>query len=256
MNGLILWEGNSRIDDRPIVAIITGLEDNSTNKKTGPMAQTWIIGTSVHPHEAIDTGDDVCVCGNCPLRKQSSGVRLCYVPQMPLGQIYRCFHAGVYPEYQPSAHADLLRFRYAVYGLRIGSYGDPAAVPSQVWLDQIELARKGRGWTGYTRRWMHPENQIYRDYLMASCFSIAEQQEAIALGWRTYRIKGIGEANLIDEISCPGSIEMDHSTICANCHLCDGAASPNAPSITIQIHGGQSKHWSTTTVHLPNSACL
>lgn len=244
-SSLILWEGNSRIDNEPIVAILTGLTQNSINEKTGPMAQTWIIRSSVHPHEAIDNGQDVSICGECPLRKQKTGQRLCYVPQMPIGQIYTCYREGKYVRYNQEEYQQLLKFRYGIYGLRIGSYGDPCAVPLDVWVEQIELAKQGKGWTGYSRRWMEPENQPYRKYLMASVFSIAERDKAHELGWRTYRIKNIGEPKTIGEIACPASIEQGKSTICSNCRLCNGESV--ADSITIDVHGGQKHRWNKLT---------
>lgn len=38
--GKIIWEGKSRFDGKPIVCIAT---ENSKNRKTGDMVQTWIL---------------------------------------------------------------------------------------------------------------------------------------------------------------------------------------------------------------------
>ena len=42
-NGRILFEGKSNIDNKDIVVIITGLDNKTSNKKTGDMLQTWIL---------------------------------------------------------------------------------------------------------------------------------------------------------------------------------------------------------------------
>jgi hypothetical protein len=66
--GIVIWEGPSRLDGAPIVAIATGLARSSSNEKTGPMVQTWILRQDQAPHVAQRTGADESVCGNCPLR--------------------------------------------------------------------------------------------------------------------------------------------------------------------------------------------
>jgi len=68
IRGLELWRGASRLDGAPIVAIATGLAAPSSNPKTGPMVQTWILRADVAPHEAQRDGRDASVCGDCPLR--------------------------------------------------------------------------------------------------------------------------------------------------------------------------------------------
>ena len=247
-NGLILWRGASRINGEEIVAILTGLTNNSHNQKTGAMAQTWILKTGEHPHVAIKERRDQSICGECPLRQREDGVRLCYVNQMSLGQIYGNYSRGNYPLFDLDTHGSLLLFRYKVYGLRIGSYGDPASVPLSVWEEQVNimessLASKNKAWwTGYTRRWMFPENQGYRKYLMASCFSAQEQQDAIKLGWSTYRVKNEQQELIVNEISCPASIEQGKKTICSNCLLCNGS-SGGIKSICIDVHGQQKQYW-------------
>ena len=66
--GLVLWEGPSRLDGAPIVVIATGMRRGSSNEKTGPMVQTWIMRQDEAPHVAQRTGSDASVCGDCPLR--------------------------------------------------------------------------------------------------------------------------------------------------------------------------------------------
>ena len=215
------------------------------------MAQTWILKTDTHPHVAIKDRLDESVCGDCPLRQQTDGTRLCYVNQMSLGQIYGNYSRGNYPMLDLSEHLNLLLFRYRVYGLRIGSYGDPTAVPLSVWEEQVnimESSLEGKRkplWTGYTRRWMLSENQGYKKYLMASCFSLEEQREALNLGWSTYRIKNEQQERTDNEIPCPASIEQGKKTVCSNCLLCNGS-NGGTKSICINVHGQQKQYWGAT----------
>jgi hypothetical protein len=95
--GLVLWEGPSRFDGSPIAAIATFRTDN---RKTGPMIQTWIIGTgNESPYQAVRSGADAAVCGSCPLRGSAGKARSCYVNVLKGGphSVYRQYRAGLYP---------------------------------------------------------------------------------------------------------------------------------------------------------------
>ena len=72
--GFILYDGPSVLDGAPIVVIAT-LE--TSNAKTGAMVQTWILRGDIEPHQAVKTGEDASVCGNCPQRHNTGGA--CYV---------------------------------------------------------------------------------------------------------------------------------------------------------------------------------
>ncbi len=86
--GYVLYEGPSAINGDPIVAILTL---NSTNKKTGNMAQLWILHKDIPPHIAQKTGDDNAICGDCPIKKE------CYVLtfQGPLS-VWNAYKRGTY----------------------------------------------------------------------------------------------------------------------------------------------------------------
>ena len=67
--GVILYEGPSMLDRSvDIVCIATGIRQPSSNAKTGPMVQTWIMRQDTAPHDAQRTGEDEAVCGDCKLR--------------------------------------------------------------------------------------------------------------------------------------------------------------------------------------------
>ena len=71
---VILWEGASLLDGAPIVAIATFA---SRNAKTGDMVQTWIMRADMAPMDALASGDDVSICGDCMHRPANGGS--CYV---------------------------------------------------------------------------------------------------------------------------------------------------------------------------------
>ena len=63
--GYVLHEGPSPFDGQPIVSIATL---HSSNRKTGDMVQTWILPRDLHPLDVVKTGQDSCICGQCPHR--------------------------------------------------------------------------------------------------------------------------------------------------------------------------------------------
>lgn len=233
-NGYIAYSGPSEIDGQPIVLIITGVQTSTSNPKSTGMLQTWIMRSDIHPQDALKTGEDASICGECPLRPNKEGKnRLCYVNPMPLGQIYKSYIKGDYPVL-PSI-SKLLDRNFAI---RVGSYGDPAAVPFSVWEPLIKCMKFS---TGYTRRWNLPKVEPFRKYLMASCFNESEMQLAKSLGWRTFRVRSTQEPTVKSEVVCPSSIEAGHQKICLTCLLCNGTSNKAKTDVTIQIHGISAK---------------
>ena len=51
MNGMVVFEGKSRIDGAPIVVILTAL-NGSMNTKTGHMVQSYIMRADIDPVKA------------------------------------------------------------------------------------------------------------------------------------------------------------------------------------------------------------
>ena len=52
-------------EDAYRVIIATGFEDDSSNGKTGAMIQIWILPKDVKPNDAVKTGYDRVICGDC-----------------------------------------------------------------------------------------------------------------------------------------------------------------------------------------------
>ena len=238
-NGMIVYEGPSTIDGRPIVVILTGLDQSSDNEKTGALVQSWILRADVEPHTALKTGDDASVCGQCPHRplivKMLAKVGItsspCYVKvhEAPLS-IYRAFARGSYPR----AHS-LAQVKQALQGrqLRIGSYGDPAAAPVALWQT---LAPLSAGHVGYTHQWQAVgfDHASWAPLVMASADSADEARQAQSLGMRYFRVSiGVDKAPM--EVTCPASVEGGRKTTCDACMLC-GGTSKAARSVVIADH--------------------
>lgn len=234
-SGVILWEGPSRFDGSPIVVVATIA---SENRKTGRMIQTWILRRDVGPTEAIKSGDDASICGTCPHRGDGNGRgRSCYVNagQAPRS-VFNAYHRARYARLDNAANATAWQAILRLTPFRFGSYGDPAAVPMIVWRGILGvLAAAGMSWTGYTHAWR--DNPTYRGFLMASCDTPAERDEASALGWRTFRVRTSSQATADREVICPASDEAGKRTTCDRCRLCQGAER-QAKSVVIIAHGG------------------
>lgn len=219
-NGIEVYRGPSAIDGAPIVVIVTGLANRSTNRKTGGMVQSYILRADIEPTAAIRAGSDTAVCGTCPHRsKASGGAGTCYVNvgQGPLA-VFRAWQRGNYPTMTLDEALHLMRGR----AFRIGTYGDPGAVPDAggFWA-RLTLLAESR--TGYTHRWRDTGANL-RGLCMASVDSEEEAIEAQSLDWATFRVAKYGDrARLRTEAYCPASEESGKRVTCETCPLkCDG----------------------------------
>lgn len=230
----VVYRGPSAIDGAPIVAILTGVVTPSTNAKTGAMAQLWILPADVEPHAAQKIGADASVCGDCPMRPSLAqfGAPRCYVRtfQAPLS-VYRA---------RADLPTDLGGAVQAIAGraLRLGAYGDPAAIPESSGVVQA-LCASASTHTGYTHQWRQPYAEWLRPYAMASLdahHTVSDTRAANMQGWRTFRVLSADAAQEgLDrrgpEIVCP---YVTRGTQCVDCGLCSGAS--RAKSIVIAAH--------------------
>lgn len=227
-NGAIIYRGPSLLDGAPIIVIAIGFTAGSANSKTGNMIQTHILREDIAPTDAIKSGDDASICGQCPHRGDGTGKgRTCYVNvgQGPL-VVWKSYKAGKYPLWDGTGVSGRM--------VRLGTYGDPAAVPVHVW---DALLRDAGGHTGYTHQWR--QSPQLRAYCMASADSVDDAQSAHSMGWRTFRVAMPTDApQLRGEAQCPASAEAGKKLTCAQCRACDGTASQRRGSIVIQAHGG------------------
>mgnify|MGYP003632253813 CR=1 FL=1 len=233
-SGVVLYEGPSRIDGAPIVAIACRITEASGNEKTGAMVQTFIMRRDIAPHIALKTGDDASVCGDCPLRPIRKGKTRCYVRvfQAPLA-IWKAYHRGRYAIPGVDFDAALLPELFAGLSFRIGSYGDPAAIPANVWK---RATRRVKNRTGYTHQWRKRIGVGLKGLCMASADNESDVATATAKGWRTFRVRKHDAPTLATESICPASKEGGQRTQCDTCGLCKGATIA-ARNIVIADHG-------------------
>jgi hypothetical protein len=124
--------------------------------------------------------------------------------------------------------------------VRIGAYGDPAAIPAAHWR---ALIARADGHTGYTHQWRQSFAQKLRALVMASADSASDRDVARALGWRTFRVRSADETLGAREIVCPASDEGGKTRQCITCQACDGADRPGKASVAIIVHGRMARHF-------------
>jgi hypothetical protein len=178
--GLVLYEGPSLLDKKPIVVIATGLQSGSGNVKTGKMIQTWILLKNMTPTDGVSKSKDYSICGDCKHAKWDT----CYVnvAQGPYS-VYSAYKRGIYTKATPES--------YEVFDdrtVRFGAYGDPAAVPTDIWAN---IAKRAKGHTGYTHQWTTCDPKL-KLYCMASVDTEKEFKQARKKNWRTFRVRAEG----------------------------------------------------------------
>jgi hypothetical protein len=232
-NGLVLWQGPTQLPGQrgQIALIVTGLGPHkSLNRKTGPEAQAWVIPVDQGGlNDAVREGREAAVCGDCTHRPIRGGA--CYVTiNSGPHRVWFCYQRRGYRRVGRVAAAKAV----AGVALRWGAWGDPAAIPIEVYRPLLPVLRN---WQGYTQQWRHLDAGDW-GWLMASVHSGGDAMEAQARGWRTFRIRpGIDDPLLPDERVCPASDEGGHRLTCAGCGLCTGTRARRSPSVAIVVHG-------------------
>ena len=231
--GYIAYEGPSLIDGKPIVVIINKIYNDSKNEKTGALVQSFIIRSDINPVEALNTGADESICGQCehrPIKARETGKAPCYVQvAKSVLSVYNAYKRGRYVK------ADAATIAAALAGkiVRIGTYGDGAAAPVQMW---NQITRYAAGRRGYTHQWdsVGFDVDAWAPLVMASADTIDQAAKANLLGMRVFRV-----SNGIDvqpgEAICPASAEAGRKSTCSKCTLCSGT-SIKARDIVIADH--------------------
>jgi hypothetical protein len=238
-NSIIVYDGPSVIDGKPIVVILTGLADSSENSKTGNLVQSFIIRSDVAPTDALKTGDDASVCGMCPHRPliarmlERAGLPSapCYVRVgKSVLSVFGAYRRGSYAR---ATSIDQVAAALRGRKLRLGTYGDPAAAPVELWQLLVSLSA---GHVGYTHQWQAHgfDHAAWSPLVMASADTADEARQATAMGMRYFRVSiGVDKAPL--EVTCPASVEGGRKAQCSDCMLCAGT-SKHARSIVIADH--------------------
>ena len=134
------------LDGSDIIAVATGIYNDSANAKTGAMVQVFIMPKWISPLSAVTTGLDSSVCGSCPQRPSTGGA--CYVDvAKSVTAVWRAYHAGSYDD-------DICLSSLEGRKVRFGAWGDPAAVPFEAWESVLDICDIDNS-TGYTHQARH-----------------------------------------------------------------------------------------------------
>ena len=229
--GYVIDKGFSPIDGKPYVAVMTL---SSSNRKTGDMAQVWILRDDINPVEAVITGGDYSICGNCLHRRQADGTRSCYVNvgQAP-NSVWKTYKAGgykllwTYEELEQSLSSKRIRW---------GAYGDPSIIDPKI----VRLLNSyAEGHTGYTHQWRQQFASAYRGIFQASVDSFQDYLDASSDGWKCFLVVDKNGSSLAPKQAkqCPATVDGSQAQ-CKTCKLCDGAKS----DIFVEAHGSGSKY--------------
>jgi hypothetical protein len=231
--GYIAYEGPSQIDGAPIVVIVNKIDADSKNEKTGAIVQTFIIRSDINPVEALQTGADESICGDCehrPVLARKTGKVPCYVQvAKSVLAVFNAYKRGRYVKADPATIARALQGKI----VRLGTYGDPFAAPVGMW---NQIIRYAAGHRGYTHQWQRADFDAaaWSPLVMASADSIDQAAHANLLGMRVFRVS-IGVDKQTGEAVCPASAEGLRKSTCAKCTLFAGT-SISARDVVIADH--------------------
>ncbi len=245
---IVIYRGPSMLDGAPIVVVAS---TGSSNVKTGQMVQTWILRADLNPSEASRQGADASVCGMCPRRHSLGGdcyVQIVHAPR----STWASWDAKGSPGENWSDEKQIIALQSDAkqYGLRLGSYGDPMAVPYEVWRDLID-ALQPRSVVGYTHQWgtlPHNNNNgrldayfWFRAHVMASCDNAAQAENARFCGWRFFLATPAGAPVPERTVQCPATRDVNPLT-CNTCGICNGAGKGSGKaSVFLVEHGMRSQ---------------
>lgn len=237
MNTYLIYRGPSLINNAPILAFATV---SSANRKTGNVVQTTIVPDNVVPSAASKTPQVNSVCGACVLKRTERDI--CYVRiEESIDSIARAYYAGNVDDVtgDDAEIAELGTGRV----VRLGAYGDPAAVPSRIWRT---LCSDSTAILGYTHQW---QTMAIEPWTLRHCMLSCEtENQAIAAnnnGLRSYRVRAQGAPLLPFEIDCP---EPQRNVQCEQCRLCDGAKAAKSVSIQAASLSAQPITWESQRV--------
>jgi len=231
MSSSILCNSNSTFNKQLVTTVITL---QSKNSKTGNIPQVFYLPQE-KPTDAVKTGSDKSICGNCPLRPldaKSNNLPTCYVNK---GHGPNSIHK-VLNNLPLFRTLSLQQFK-PIKAVRLGAYGDSASISKAKYLSIRKAVKSAFNLSDshlldYTHDWNNPKSNHLKTFAMASVETLKQAKKAWSNGWRTFRIIKDKSEITNNEICCPYS---DKRVQCLDCQLCNGNQI-NAKSICITAH--------------------
>ena len=182
----------------------------SNNAKTGDMVQTYLLD-----HETLTSEPDAfgAKCSACPM------VSKCYVSRDKLS-VRSALKRLLGEERTSYAHATLDQVLPLLSGrkVRLGTYGDPSALPLE---DLKAIVSACAGHTGYSHFWREIDTE-YSAYLMASVEDASAELLAQGLGYRTFRVITKEDTERSVSSVAVECLNASSGLTCAECLLCSG----------------------------------
>lgn len=184
--------------------------NGSTNRKTGDMVQTYLLDRDTLTSEPKVFG---AKCSACPM------VNKCYVSRDKMS-VRRALTKLLGDERTSYAHAALADVLPLLSGrkVRLGTYGDPSALPLS---DLKAVVNSAQGHTGYTHFWREIDTD-YSRYLMASVEDSSAELLAQGLGYRTFRVITKETTERAVSSVAVECLNSSAGLTCAECLLCSG----------------------------------
>lgn len=204
--------------------VFTCVTKTSENDKTGNMIQSYLIDKErINEKRVYGTHCEKCnIVDKCYVQHDKVSVRGAL--KKLIGNQNTSYHFVTLDQ-------ALTYLQISNKKLRMGSYGDPSALPLSD-LEKIKKAVKGR-MTSYTHFWREIPTQ-YRRYCMASVETPSDRLLAESLGYRCYVVTKDDEEVDTSLVICPN---YTHNVTCDDCMLCDGAKdNDKRKSITHPLH--------------------
>jgi hypothetical protein len=229
---LEIWRGPSRFDGRPIVVLAARVRaSSSVNPKTNDMVQIYIV-PQADPAQSLQDERDRSVCGTCVHRpyaatddhddddpaRRDCFVNVSWAPR----NLWMAWRDGRVPLAPPGI--------FEGAAVRFGAWGDPAAVPLEVWQPIVDGAVTH---TGYTQRWPELDAAEW-GWLMASVITPAQLRDAQIAGWRTFRTLYGAAQPMLGEAECLATAKH---VSCLGCGGCGGNNQPERTSYYLRAHG-------------------
>lgn len=226
--------------DKSIIHVL--VTKPSVNSKLGLGYVMLTYHFSIEQVNNMDLSLDRKNCRDCPLSYSNNGGKSggCYTHKglqrfgilAMLKRLNRLHKQGLINEFDTDAFDRYVKMSKNIHPtlLRLGTYGEPVILPTEI-IDT--LTKCARTYTGYTHMWRVKKYEHHSKYIMASTHSHKETTKANKKGFRAFQT---GATSLLKMPVCPASKEFKgHRKTCIECASCNGNLK-RTNNIFIKLH--------------------